>query len=102
MRICRKLLDRGADVDQIIEIDGPSNQGVALFAACVEEFGKYSEEDRLEMVQLLVEAGADPGRMLQLESRGESCNAIHCVVSYRKPCVLRCLLSSTKNMSNSE
>lgn len=97
MRIAKKILDKGADPNQIIEIDGPRNESLALFRACLEACGpEYSDEDRLEMVQLLVDYGADPGKFISLEARQESCNAIHCVVSRKKNDVLRVLLSCEK------
>ena len=97
MRIAKKILNKGADPNQIIAIDGPRNESLALFRACVEASGpEYSDEDRLEMVQLLVDHGADPGKFISLEARQESCNAIHCVVSRKKNDVLRVLLSCEK------
>ena len=79
-----------------IEIDGPRNESLVLFRACVEASGpEYSDEDRLEMVQLLVDHGADPGKFISLESRQESC-AIHCVTSRKKNDVLKVLLSCEK------
>lgn len=96
MRIAKKILDRGADPNRIIRIDGQRNETLVLFSACVEELGKYSTTERLEMVQLLVDGGADPGKFVKMEARYESCNAIHCVVSHKDNDALSVLLSSEK------
>lgn len=99
MRVCRKLLARGADPNQYIEIAESGlvrNQALVLPGTCCSELGKYSEEDQLELVQLLLDHGADPGRYVKLEARGEECNAIHVMVSHRKSRALELLLSSEK------
>jgi hypothetical protein len=67
-----------------------------LLAACDQELDKYSESDNLEVIQLLVDSGADPGIMLEVQMRGESCNAIHYVVSHKRTNILRIFLSSEK------
>ncbi|KAL9190508.1 hypothetical protein ACHAXT_000214 [Thalassiosira profunda] len=96
MRICRKLLDCGADPNQFVEIAGSGNQALVLISACGEELGKYTEEDRLELVQLLLDFGADPGLRVRLDAQGEHCNAIHVAVNRKKPDVLKVLLSCEK------
>lgn len=45
---------------------------------------------------MLVDSGADPGIMLEVQMRGESYNAIHYVVSHKRTNILRIFLSSEK------
>jgi ankyrin repeat protein len=99
MRITRKLLEKGADPNQIIRNDsfpGTRNESLILPSACTDVLGKYSETDRREIVQLLLDYGADPGKYVTIDCRGETCNTIHVVVSRRQNDILRMLLSCEK------
>lgn len=99
MRLCRKLLDNGADPNQIIEVGlygHGRNESIALGSICSLEGGDCSEPERLELLKLFMDAGADPGIMMNLDSRGEKCNVIHIIVSRRQANVLRCLVSYQK------
>ena len=55
-----------------------------------------TEPERHELLNMLMEAGADPGILCTLDGRGETCTVIHIVVSRRESDVLRCLLSTEK------
>ena len=93
MRICKKILEKRADPNQYIVSGGNSS---LVLSGVLSQPSKHSQSEQLELAQLLLDYGADPGAMIKLELRGESCNAIHIVVSRRNDEALKLMLSSEK------
>mmetsp|Transcript_8156 Transcript_8156/g.17050 ORF Transcript_8156/g.17050 Transcript_8156/m.17050 type:complete len:551 (+) Transcript_8156:215-1867(+) len=101
MRLCRKLLDKGANLNLVVQNGLPGhvvNELTALSAVTGIKGSDIAEPERHELLNMLMQAGADPGILCTLgtPARGERCNAIHIVVSRREADMLRCLLSTKK------
>lgn len=100
MRLCRKLLELGADPNQVIDAGMPGmpgrNETTVLIGTVAMPSGKYSEEHRLELMRLLLDNGADPGKVVHMDRGGEACTILHIAVSRREVEIVRCLLSYEK------
>jgi ankyrin repeat protein len=94
LRLARRILDLGADPNQICSNE-MGIQTTPLILVSSKERGCYSESDCLDMMKMLLEFGADPGIVVSLPDR-ETCTVIHTVVSRRQAQVLECLLSTEK------
>lgn len=92
MLIVKLLLQKGADPNAVDDPHSTRTRYSLSFACSLCYFG--TEENRLEIVQMLLDHGADPG--IYVSCRNQVTTTLHNVVSRRQWQVLQVLLESEK------
>lgn len=94
LRIVRRILDRCTDLNTLFPVGSGVGEATALYVAATHENdGACTEDDRIELIKTLMEAGADPGVVMRIQGV-ESFTTVIIAANRRLPVLLRTLLST--------